>query len=90
MGGKVKNLVRAQSKYGLMGSSTKTGKKIFHGSQQQFFDKTVIWDRTPPQLYIKFSVYVWGGLKGPKSVKQNSINSIRSKVMAFLVILLSP
>ena len=30
-------------------------------SQEQFFDETVIWDRTPPQLYIKYSVYVWGG-----------------------------
>ena len=41
-------MVRAQSKYGLMGSSAKTGKKNFRGSQQQFLDKTVIWDRTPP------------------------------------------
>ena len=36
MGQEVKNLLRAQSKYGLMGSSTKTGKKIFDGSQEQF------------------------------------------------------
>ena len=41
-------MVRAQSKYGLMGSSAKTGKKFFHRSQEQFLDKTVIWDRTPP------------------------------------------
>ena len=64
MGREVKNVVRAQSKYGLMGSSAKTGKKIFCGSQQQFLDKTVIWDRTPPQLYIKYSVYVWGRAQG--------------------------
>ena len=36
MGQEVKNLLRAQSKYGQMGSSAKTGKKIFRGSQEQF------------------------------------------------------
>ena len=90
MGQEVKNLLRAQSKYGLMGSSAKTGKKNFHGSQEQFLDKTVIWDRTPPQLYINCSVYVWGRAQGSQIFKRNSIISIRSKVMAFLVILLSP
>ena len=90
MGREVKNVVRAQSKYGLMGSSAKTGKKNFRRSQEQFLDKTVIWDRTPPQLYIKYSVYVSGRAQGSQIFKQNSIISIRSKVMAFLVILLSP
>ena len=67
MGQEVKNLLRTQSKYGLIGSSAKTGKKNFHRSQEQFFDKTVIWDRTPP-TYISNAVYMcWGGLKGPKS-----------------------
>ena len=51
MGQQVKNLLRAESKYGLMGSSAKTGKKIFYGSQEQFLDKTVIWYRTPPTIY---------------------------------------
>ena len=83
-------MVRAQSKYGLMGSSAKTGKKNFRGSQEQFLDKTVIWDRTPPQLYIKYSVYVLGRAQGSQIFKRNSIISIHSKVMAFLVILLSP
>ena len=90
MGQQVKNVVRAQSKYGLMGSSAKTGKKIFCGSQEQFLDKIVIWDRTPPQLYIKYSVYVSGRAQGSQIFKQNSIILIHSKVMAFLVILLSP
>ena len=90
MGQQVKNLLRAQSKYGLMGSSAKTGKKIFYGSQEQFLDKMFIWDRTPPHLYIKCSVYVWGRAQGSQIFKRNSIISIRSKVMAFLVILLSP
>ena len=73
-----------------MGSSAKTGKKFFYGSQEQFFNKTGIWDRTPPHLYIKCSVYVWGRAQGSQIFKQNSIISIRSKVMAFLVISLSP
>ena len=90
MGQEVKNLLRAQSKYGLIGSSAKTGKKNFHGSQEQFLDKIVIWDRTSPQLYINCSVYVWGRAQGSQIFKRNSIISIRSKVMAFLVILLSP
>ena len=90
MGQEVKNLLRAKSKYGLMGSSAKTGKKIFYGSQEQFLDNTFIWDRTPPYLYIKCSVYVWGRAQGSQIFKRNSIILIRSKVMAFLVILLSP
>ena len=49
MGQEVKNPLRAQSKYGLMGSSAKTGKKIFRGSPEHFLDKNAIWDRTPPQ-----------------------------------------
>ena len=67
MGQEVKNLLRAQSKYGLMRYSAKIGKKNFHGSQEQFLDKTVIWDRTPPS-YTSTAVYMCGGgLKGPKS-----------------------
>ena len=90
MGQEGKNLLRAQSKYGLMGSSAKSGKNFFDGSQEQFLNKTVIWDRTPSHLYVKCSVYVWGRAQGSQIFKRNSIISIRSKVMAFLVILLSP
>ena len=36
MGQEVKNLLRTQSKYGLMGSSAKTGKKNVRRSQEQF------------------------------------------------------
>ena len=43
-----------------------------------------------PHLFIKCSVYVWGRAQGSQIFKQNSIISIHSKVMAFLVILLSP
>ena len=72
-----------------MGSSAKTGKKIFRGSQEQFLDKTGIWDRTPPS-YTSTAVHMHGGAQGLQIFKQNSIISIRSKVMAFLVISLSP
>ena len=66
MGQEDKNLLRTQYKYGLIGSSAKTGKKNFCRSQEQFFNKTVIWDRTPPPIYQMQCICV-GGLKGPKS-----------------------
>ena len=73
-----------------MGSSAKTGKNFFRGSPEHFLDKNAIWDRTPPHLHINCSVHVWGRVQGSQIFKRNSIISIRSKVMAFLVILLSP
>ena len=90
MGQEVKNPLRAQSKYGLIGSSAKTGKLFFRGSLEHFLDKNAIWDRTSPHLHINCSLHVWGRIQGSQIFKQNSIISIRSKVMAFLVILLSP
>ena len=90
MGQEVKNPLRAQTKYGLMGSSAKTGKFCFRGSPEHFLDKNAIWDRTPPHLHINYSLHVWGRVQGSQIFKQNSIISIHSKVMAFLVILLSP
>ena len=90
MGQEVKNHLRAQFKYGLMGSSAKTGKKIFRGSPEHFLDKNAIWDRTLPHLHINCSLHVWGRAQGSQIFKRNSIISIHSKVMAFLVILLSP
>ena len=90
MGQEVKNPLRGQSEYGLIGSSAKTGKKFFQGSPEHFLDKNAIWDRTPPHLHINCSLHVWGRAQGSQIFKRNSIISIRSKVMAFLVILLSP
>ena len=90
MGQEVKNPLRAQSKYGLMGSSAKTGKNFFRGSPEHFLDKNAIWDRTPPHLHINGSLHVWGRAQGSQIFKRNLIISIHSKVMAFLVILLSP
>ena len=90
MGQEVKNPLRAQSKYSLMGSSAKTGKFFFQGSPEHFLRKNAIWDRTPPHLHINCSLHVCMRAQGSQIFKQNSIISIRSKVMAFLVILLSP
>ena len=73
-----------------MGSSAKTGKFCFRGSPEPFLDKNAIWDRTPPHLHINCTLHVWGRVQGSQIFKWNSIISIRSKVMAFLVILLSP
>ena len=52
--------------------------------------KNAIWDRTTPHLHINCSLYVWGRVQWSQIFKWNSIISICSKVMAFLVILLSP
>ena len=89
MGQEVKNLLRAQSKYGLMESSAKIGKKIFEGHWSTF------WIKMPfgighPHLHINCILHVWGRVQGSQIFKRNSIISICSKVMAFLVILLSP
>ena len=89
MGQEVKTPLRAQSKYGLMGSSANTGKFFFQGSPEHFLDKNAIWDRTPPHLHINCSIHVWGRVQGSQIFQRNSIILIRSKVMVFLVILLS-
>ena len=50
-----------------MGSSAKTGKKFFRGSQEHFLHKSAFWDRTPP-TYKSNAVYMCAaGFKGPKS-----------------------
>ena len=88
MGQEVKNLLRAQSKYGLQGSSAKTGKKIFGGHRSTFCIKKP-FGIGHPNLHIKCSLHLCGRIQGSQIFKLNSIISIRSKVMAFLVILLS-
>ena len=83
MGQEGKNLLRAQYKYGLMGSSAKSGKKFFDGSQEQFLDKTVIWDRTPP-TYMSNAVYMCGGgLTGPKSSNGIQLSRFDQKLWHF-------
>ena len=74
MGWEVKNPLRTQSKYDLMGSSAKRGKVFIGGSQERkrctlFVQKhkSAIWDRTPP-TYTSNVVYMCeGGFRGPKS-----------------------
>ena len=51
--------------------------------------KNAIWDRTPPTTHQLQSTFVREG-QGSQIFKWNSIISIHSKVMAFLVISLSP
>ena len=81
MGQKVKNLLRGQSKYGLMGSSGKTGKFYFRGSQEHFLHKSAIWDRTPPpHLHIKCSLHVCRRVQGSQIFKTefNYLDSFES------------
>ena len=69
MGQEVKNVVRAQSKYGLMGSSVKTGKKISADHRSSFWIKLSFGIGHPPS-YTSNAVYMCGGgFKGPKSSK---------------------
>ena len=90
MGQEVKNPLRAQSKYGLMGSSAKTGFFFFEGHWSTFWIKMPFGIGHPSHLHINCSLHVWGRVQGSQIFKRNSIISIRSKVMAFLVISLSP
>ena len=89
MSQEVKNLLRGQSKHGQMGSSSKTGKKIFCGSQEHFLDKTVIWDRTNPPAIHQMQCICVGRAQGSQIFKRNSIISIRSKVIVILPIWVS-
>ena len=83
MGQEVKNPLRAQSKYGLMGSSAKTGKKIFQGSPVHFLDKNANWDRTLP-TYTSIAGYMCGGgLKGPKSSNGIQLSQFIQKLWHF-------
>ena len=88
MGQEVKNPLRAQSKYGLMGSSAKTGKKIFEGHRSTFCIK-MPFGIGHPHIHINCSLHMCGRVQGSQIFKQNSIILIHSKVIAFLVILLS-
>ena len=75
--------LRAQSKYGLMGSRAKI-RKIFIRGLQEWITSTflgpkhesAIWDRAPPHLHIKPSLYVYRRAQGSQIFKQNWIISI--------------
>ena len=90
MGLEVKNPLRAQSKYSLMGSSTETGKFLIRGSQDQNYflgskHKSAIYNGTP-HLHIKASLYLCRRIQGSQIFKQNSIISIHSRLIVFLMI----
>ena len=51
--------------------------------------KSAIWNRTPPLLHIKLSLYVCRKVQGSQIFKQNWIISIRSRVIVILSIWVS-
>ena len=60
-----------------MGSSAKTGKKIFRLSQEHFLHKSAIWDRRPPTYTSNTVCMCAVGFKGPKS-EFNYLDSFKS------------
>ena len=68
MGQEIKNPLRAQSKYGLMGSSAKFF--LLEGHMSTFLGqkhKSAIWNRTPPTYTLNLVYMCAGGFKGHKS-----------------------
>ena len=79
MGQEVKNLLRAQSKYGLMGSSAKTGKKIFKGHQSTFWIKMTFGIGHPLPIHQLQSTCVGKGSRVPNlQTEFNYLNSFKS------------
>ena len=72
-----------------MGSSAKPGKKFFEGHWSTFCIK-MPFGIGHPHLHIKCSLHVCRRVQGSQIFKRNLIILIRSIVMAFLVISLSP
>ena len=66
----------------------KQEKNFFHCHRSTFYIK-VPFGIGDPHLHIKYSLYVCSRVQGSQIFKQNSIILICSKVVAFLVILLS-
>ena len=82
MGQEVKNPLRAQSKYGLMGSSAKTGKKFFEGHRSTFWIKMTFGIGHPPPSHQLQSTCV-GGFKGPKSSNGIQLSRFVQKLWHF-------
>ena len=83
MGQEVKNHLRAQSKYGLMGSSAKPGKFFFEGHQSTFCIKMPFGIGHPP-TYTSNVVYMCaGGFKGPKSSNGIQLSRFVQKLLHF-------
>ena len=79
MGQQVKNLLRAQSKYGLMGSSAKTGKKFFTAHRSSFLIKLSFGIGHPPPIYQMQCICVGEGSRVPNlQMEFNYLDSFKS------------
>ena len=80
MGQEVKNPLRAQSKYGLMGSSAKTGKKFFfEGHRSTFWIKMPFGIGHPPPTHQLQSTCVGEGSRVPNlQTEFNYLDSFKS------------
>ena len=70
MGQEVKNPLRAQSKYGLMGSSAKPGKIFFEGHRSTFCIKMPFGIGHPSPTHQMQSTCVWEGSRVPNLQKE--------------------
>ena len=85
-------ILRAQSKYGLMGSSAKIENFLLEGHRSTSLHqkhKSAIWNRTSLHLHIKPSLYECMRVQGSQIFKQNWIISIRSRIIVILPIWVS-
>ena len=79
MGQEVKNPLRVQSKYGLMGSRAKTGKKFFEGHQSTFWIKMTFGIGHPPPIHQLQSTYMGEGSRVPNlQTEFNYLDSFKS------------
>ena len=79
MGQEVKNFLRAQSKYGLMVSSAKIGKKIFEGHRSTFCIKVPFGIGHPPPTHQMQSTCVQEGSRVPNlQTEFNYLDSFKS------------
>ena len=73
------NPLRAQSKYDLMGSSAKTGKKIFEGHRSSFWIKMPFGIGHPPPTHQLQSTCVGEGSRVPNlQTEFNYLDSFKS------------
>ena len=73
------NVVRAQSKYGLMGSSAKTGKKFSAGHRSSFWIKLSFGIGHPPALHQIQCICVGKGSRVPNlQTEFNYLDSFKS------------
>ena len=79
MSQEVKNLLRAQSKYGLMGSSAKTVKKFSAGHRSSFWIKLSFGIGHPPPIHQLQCICVGEGSRVPNlQTEFNYLNSFKS------------